>query len=195
MSPAIHDAPARHKSGEPLSPIGQPNNRQNAVNTEALSRLPELDLGELRRQWRSLYKTPASPNLSRELLVRAVAYRMQELGRGGLRPEPQRQLLRIAQQFKETGEATIRARPALKPGTRLMREWQGRSYDVLVLDDGFSWQGRRYRSLSAIARKITGTAWSGPLFFGLKPSRSATRRSSQVPGPAGAPTADINAAG
>jgi hypothetical protein len=57
-----------------------------------------------------------------------------------------------------------------------MREWQGRTYDVLVLDDGFSWQDTRYRSLSAIARQITGTAWSGPLFFGLRPNRSATRR-------------------
>ena len=62
-----------------------------------------------------------------------------------------------------------------------MREWQGRSYDVLVLDDGFSWQGMRYRSLSAIARQITGTAWSGPLFFGLKPNRSAALGCSQGP--------------
>jgi hypothetical protein len=101
---------------------------------------------------------------------------MQELAGGGPRPEPRRQLLRIAQQFKQTGEATIRARPQLKPGTRLMREWQGRTYDVLVLDDGFSWENTRYRSLSAIARKITGTAWSGPLFFGLKPNRPITCR-------------------
>jgi hypothetical protein len=72
----------------------------------------------------------------------------------------------------------------LKPGTRLVREWQGRTYEVLVLDDGLSWHGTSYRSLSALARKITGTAWSGPLFFGLKPNRAATRRSSQPPGPA-----------
>jgi hypothetical protein len=149
---------------------------------EALSRLPELDLGKLRQRWRNLYKAEASPHLSRELLMRAVAHRMQELALGSLRPEPRRQLLRIAQQFKESGEATIRARPGLKPGTRLVREWQGRTYEVLVLDGGFSWQNTRYRSLSAIARKITGTAWSGPLFFGLKPNRTAALRSS--PGPA-----------
>jgi hypothetical protein len=195
MSLKIHDAPARQKSGEPPSPIGQAANRRNAVGKEALLRLPTLEIGELRRQWRGLYKTQAPPNLSRELLVRAVAYRMQELALGGLRPEPRRQLMRIAQQFKQTGEATIRARPELKPGTRLMREWQGRTYHVLVLDDGFSWQGVRYRSLSAIARKITGTPWSGPLFFRLKPNRPATRRSSQVPGPAGAPAVASNAAG
>jgi DUF2924 family protein len=64
-----------------------------------------------------------------------------------------------------------------------MREWQGRTYEVVILDDGFSWQGTRCNSLSAIARKITGTAWSGPLFFGLKQTRSASRRSSQAPLP------------
>ena len=169
--------------------------RQHQASKEALSRLPTLDIGELRQQWRGLYKTQAPPNLSRELLVRAVAHRMQELALGGLRPQRQRQLRQIAQEFKTTGAANLPFRPELKPGTRLMREWQGRTYDVLVLDDGFSWQNTRYRSLSAIARKITGTAWSGPLFFGLKPNRPATRRSSQVPGPAGAPTVGSNAAG
>jgi len=194
MSLAIHDASARQETGEPSSSIGRAANRQNAVSKEALTRLPTLNLGELRRQWSGLYKTEASRHLSRELLVRAVAYRMQEVALGGLRPEPQRQLRRIAQEFKETGEATIRARPELKPGTRLLREWQGRTYEVLVLDDDFSWQGTHYRSLSAIARQITGTAWSGPLFFGLKPNRSTTRRSSQVPAPAGAPMEGSNAA-
>jgi hypothetical protein len=139
MRRPIHDASGRPKPDEPASPIRQAA-RRNAVNGEALSRLPELDIGELRRQWRRLYRTQAPRHLSRELLVRAVAYRMQELAEGGLRPEPQRQLLRIAQQFEETGAVMIRARPELKPGTRLIREWQGRRYDVLVLDDGFSWQ-------------------------------------------------------
>jgi Protein of unknown function (DUF2924) len=193
MSLAIHDASARQKSGEPSSSIGRAANRQNAVSKEALSRLPKLDIGELRQQWRCLYKTEASRHLSRELLVRAVAHRMQEVALGALRPEPQRQLRRIAQELKETGEARIRGRPELKSGSRLLREWQGRTYDVLVLDDGFSWQHTRYRSLSAIARQITGTAWSGPLFFGLKPNRSVTSRCS--PGPAGASMEGSDAAG
>ena len=167
--------------------------RRYDLSKEALSRLPELDIGELRQQWRGLYKAEAPPRLSRELLVRAVAYRMQELTLGGLRPEPQRRLRQIAQDLKETGTARKRARPELRPGTRLMRQWHGCIYEVLVLDDGFSWQGTRYRSLSAVARTITGTAWSGPLFFGLKPNRSATRRSS--PGSAGAPMAGSDAAG
>jgi hypothetical protein len=152
---------------------------------EALSRLPTLDIGELRQQWRGLYKIQVPPNLSRELLLRAVAYRMQEVALGGLRPPRQRQLRQMAQQFKQTGAANTPARPELKPGTRLVREWQGRTYEVLVLDDGLSWQGTSYRSLSALARKITGTAWSGPLFFGLKPNRTAALKASRGPGSAG----------
>jgi hypothetical protein len=156
--------------------------RQKDVSREALSCLSKLDIRELREEWRRLYKTDASRHLSRELLIRAVAYRMQEVALGGLRPEPQRQLRQIAMELKQTGEAK-RFRPQLKPGTRLMREWQGRTYEVVVLDDGFSWQGTRCNSLSAIARKITGTAWSGPLFFGLKQARSAGRTSSHTPLP------------
>ena len=148
---------------------------------EALSRLPELDLGELRQQWRALYKADASPHLSRELLVRAVAYRMQEAALGGLRPERQRQLCHLAQQLNQAAEIRRRARLELKSGTRLVRQWRGRTYEVLVLDDGFSWQGTSYRSLPALARKITGTPWSGLLFFGLKPNRSAALGSAQGP--------------
>jgi hypothetical protein len=162
---------------------------------EALARLPKLDLGALRQQWRALYKAEASPHLSRELLVRAVACRMQEVALGGLRPGRQRQLRQIAQQLKQAGEATIRARPERMPGTRLVREWQGRTYDVLVLDGGFSWQDTHYRSLSALARKITGTAWSGPLFFGLKPNRPVNRRSLQPAYPTGDAMESSNAAG
>src|SRR5258708_4912990 len=110
MSLAIHNAPARQKSDEPSSSIGQAANRQNAGSKEALSRLRTLDIGELRQQWRGLYKTQAPRHLSRELLVRAVAYRRQVVALGGLRPEPQRQLRRIAQEFKDVGAATIRAR-------------------------------------------------------------------------------------
>ncbi|HEX4185210.1 MAG TPA: DUF2924 domain-containing protein [Stellaceae bacterium] len=159
---------------------------------EALTRLPELTLGELRQQWYALYKSEASPHLSRELLVRAVAYRTQELALGGLRPQRQRQLRQVALEFNQTGEIRRRPRLELKPGTRLVREWRGRTYEVLALDDGFSWQGGQYRSLSAVARKITGTPWSGPLFFGLKQNSSAPLRLSQ---PAGEQIGSSNAAG
>jgi hypothetical protein len=148
---------------------------------EALSRLPQLDLGELRELWCRLYNSKGAPRLGREMLVRAVAYRMQEVASGGPRLELERELRQLGLQLQQTGR--LRIRPLLKPGTRLMRVWQGRSYEVLVLDDGFSWQGTHYRSLSAIARKITGTAWSGPLFFGLRSNRSAT----PSPSPASVP--------
>ena len=184
MSLAIHDASGRPKPDKPASPIRQAAGR-NAVIREALSRLPELGLGELRQQWRALYKAEASPHLSRELLLRAVAYRMQEVVLGGLRPQRQRQLRQFAHQLNDSPEGRLRPRPELKPGTRLVREWQGRTYEVLVLDDGLSWQGTSYRSLSAVARKITGTAWSGPLFFGLKPNRTAALKPSRGPGSAG----------
>ena len=164
--------------------------RDIAACREALARLPELGLGELRQHWRALYQSDASPYLSRELLQRAVAYRMQEVAFGGLRPERQRQLRQLAQEFNKTGEIRCRARIELKSGTRLVREWRGRTVEVLVLDDGFSWQGTAYRSLSAVARKITGTAWSGPLFFGLKQSRSAV----QLPRAAGEAMESSNAA-
>jgi Protein of unknown function (DUF2924) len=169
--------------------------RQNAVGREALARLSTLDLGELRQQWRGLYKTAAPSHFSREFLIRAVAYRIQELALGGLRSEPQRRLRQVSQQLKESGAARISARPELKPGTRLVREWQGRTYEVVVHDDGFSWQGTRYRSLSAIARTITGTPWSGPLFFGLKPNRSATRLFSRAPDATGRPMEGSDVAG
>jgi hypothetical protein len=119
---------------------------------------------------------------------------MQELALGGLRPQRQRQLRQIAQQSKQTGATKTPLRPELKPGARLVWQWQGRTYDVLVLDGAFSWQGTHYRSLSALAGKITGTAWSGPLFFGLKPNRPATH-SSQLQGPAEEPMESRNAAG
>jgi hypothetical protein len=167
--------------------------RHHECSTEALSRLPTLDLGELRELWCQLYKTEAAPRLSRELLVRAVAYRMQEVASGGPRLELRRQLRQIALELQQTGR--LRIRPRLKPGTRLMREWRGGSHEVLVLDDGFSWRGTRYHSLSAIARRITGTAWSGPLFFGLRSNRSGAHPPSQGPVPVDQPMEDRDAAG
>jgi hypothetical protein len=160
---------------------------------EALLRLPTLDLGELRELWCQLYKTETAPRLSRELLMRAIAYRMQEVASGGPRLELQRRLRQIALELQTTGR--LRMRPQVKPGTRLLREWRGQNHEVLVLDNVFSWQGTHYRSLSAIARQITGTAWSGPLFFGLRSYRSATHSPAQVSVPVRRPMEPHNAAG
>ena len=140
---------------------------------EALARLPTASRAELSAEWQRLYRAEPPARLGRDLLVAAIAYRLQEQAMGGLRPESQRRLRHIAEQVGRGGEPMISAAPRLKPGTRLLREWQGRTHEVLVSDDGFVWQQARYRSLSQIARAITGTSWSGPVFFGLKPRASA----------------------
>src|SRR5438105_7342000 len=141
---------------------------------EALARLPTLERAEFRAEWLRLYGAEAPARLGRELLMAAVAYRIQEQALGGLQPELRHRLRRIAEAARSGREVPIAAAPRLKPGTRLMREWQGRTHEVLVSDAGFEWQQARYRSLSQIARAITGTSWSGPVFFGLK-SRAAVK--------------------
>jgi len=135
---------------------------------EALQHLPSLGRSELRAEWRRLYGAEAPIRLGRALLIAAVAYRLQQEAFGGLRPELRRRLLKIAEAARR-GEEMMPAAPRLKPGTRLMREWQGRTHAVVVTDSGFLWHQAHYRSLSQIAREITGTRWSGPVFFGLKP--------------------------
>ena len=136
---------------------------------EALARLPTLERAEFRAEWLRLYGTEAPARLGRELLMAAVAYRIQEQALGGLRPELRHRLRSIAGAARLGRELPIAVAPRLKPGTRLMREWQGRTHEVLVCQDGFEWRQARYRSLSQIARAITGTRWSGPVFFGMKP--------------------------
>jgi hypothetical protein len=141
---------------------------------EALSRLPSLGRAELRAEWQRLYGADAPARLGRELLIGAIAWRLQENVLGGLRPELLRRLRHVAEQARQGGRV-VPAAPRLKPGTKLLREWQARTHEVLVGKNGFLWQQAHYRSLSQIARAITGTPWSGPVFFGLKP-RTVARR-------------------
>jgi hypothetical protein len=143
---------------------------------EALSRLPILERAELRSEWLRLYGTNPPGRIGRELLMAAVAYRLQEQIMGGLRPELRHRLRSIAEQARRGGEPMLTAAPRLKPGTKLLREWQGHVHEVLVGEDGFVWQRQHHRSLSQIARAITGTRWSGPVFFGLKPRTAASRK-------------------
>ena len=99
-----------------------------------------------------------------QLLVRSIAYRLQEQAFGGLKPATRKRLLAIA-----AGADTLQtATPPIKPGTRLIRDWHGETHEVMVFDKGYHWRGETYGSLSAIARKITGTRWNGHVFFGLK---------------------------
>lgn len=130
--------------------------------------LAGLDLSSLRDRWRTLYGTELPVRVSRELLIRAIAYRLQENAHGGLPGSVRRKLVAAG-----AGEGPGRSREivTIKPGTRFLREWQGRTHEVTVTPGGrFVYAGAEYSSLSAIARLITGTRWSGPAFFGIKSS-------------------------
>ena len=138
-----------------------------------LACLPRLGRGERLERWRVLYGTAPPSHISRPILVRAIAYRMQERIFGGLKSATRRLLQRVAEEARAGG--TVRAPTrVLKPGTRLLREWQGVTHEVIVLEDGVLFRGKRYRSLSEVARVITGSRWSGPRFFGLRaPAKEA----------------------
>lgn len=132
--------------------------------------LKSASMADLKRQWRDLFDT-AAPPYNRKFLESRLAYRIQELAYGGLKPETLERLEALAEQLDGAKEAKRRRRAdADRPiaGTRLIREWQGVEHCVTVRREDFEYQGRPYKSLSAIARTITGTNWNGLLFFGLK---------------------------
>ena len=132
-----------------------------------LDRLLTLNSAQLRHEWQRLYRTNPPRRLSRDLLQRAIAHKIQEQAYGGLSQTARRRLQTLARTMTQKGEAILKASPGQKPGARLVRQWQGKTHCVLVLDDGFLYQDQRYRSLTAIARVITGAHWSGPRFFGF----------------------------
>ena len=140
-----------------------------------LAALKTTPTPDLKTQWRELFDSDPPP-FNRRYLESRLAYRIQELAYGGLKPETVRRLEALGEQL-DGGNITLRRiRADLKPiaGTKLIREWQGIEQTVTVLADGYEWQGRPYRSLSAVARAITGTRWNGWVFFGLKSQRGAT---------------------
>jgi DUF2924 family protein len=101
------------------------------------------------------------------LLVRTIAYRMQELAYGGLSKATQRKLIALTKELQTKGSIASDPNPQVRPGARLVREWRGRTHTVVVTEDGFKYAGQTYLSLSKIAQTITGAHWSGPRFFGL----------------------------
>jgi hypothetical protein len=138
-----------------------------------LAALPEKTPAELKQLWRDLYdREPPSGN--KPFLIKRLAYRIQELAYGGLsaRAEAKLNVLIEEEDRRVKGLPSLRKGDRPIAGTRLIRQWQGVEHTVTVLDDGFEYQGRSYKSLSAIARAITGTRWNGPLFWGLR-NRSA----------------------
>ena len=136
-----------------------------------ITSLSDLDTTSLRQRWADLFDIEATSRVSRDLLIRAIAWRLQEEVCGGLSNSARRQLARHAQELRSSGSISISSSADLKPGTKLIREWQGRVHEVVIVEDGYIWSGKRYRSLSQIARIITGTRWSGPRFFGTRGSR------------------------
>ena len=134
-----------------------------------LAGLKTTPIAELRSQWRTLFDGDPPP-FNRRYLENRLAYRIQELAYGGLKPETLARLEAIAEELDRNGNIGRfrQARDMPIAGTQLIREWQGVEHRVTVRDDGFDYQGTPYKSLSAIARAITGTRWNGLLFFGLK---------------------------
>lgn len=145
------------------------------MNDTVLARLTALKTRptpQLREQWRQLFDSEP-PLFNRRYLESRLAYRIQELAYGGLKPDTVRRLEKLGEEL-DGGRISVRKRPANdRPvsGTRLIREYQGVEHCVTVRDDDFEYQGRPYKSLSAIARAITGTQWNGLAFFGLKSGR------------------------
>jgi hypothetical protein len=132
-----------------------------------LKLLDEPPRSELKKRWESLFGTSCPAQMSRIFLVRALAHRIQQGAHGGLDRATRRRLDKAAADLK-AGRAIVPAAPTIKPGTRLLREWQGTVHEVIVLEKGVQYRDQTWRSLSAVAREITGTRWSGPRFFGLK---------------------------
>jgi hypothetical protein len=133
-------------------------------------RLRDLDVQRLRSRWHTAFSRPAPPHLSRHLLFRSLAYRLQTDRWGDLDSESRRLLDRSGSP-EQAGKRAIelsRHTAAIRPGTLLSREWNGRMQRVAVLADGFAWNGKTYQSLSQVAFAITGTRWNGPRFFGLR---------------------------
>jgi hypothetical protein len=131
-----------------------------------INRLRSLALDELRGEWRHLYASEP-PQISRDLLVLGLGYRLQEIDQGGLGRATRRKLQTIVKNLRKTGRVGPMPSLSMKPGARLVREWRGRVHTVTVTEDGFEYAGTSYPSLTKIARKITGAHWSGPRFFGL----------------------------
>jgi hypothetical protein len=134
----------------------------------AIAALENREIRELRTEWRKLYRTEPPRRLSRDLILRAIAYRLQERMHGGLGLATTRRLDALAEELKTKGASHFDADAVLKPGTKLIREWHWRTHTVMVTEGGFEYSGQRYRSLTRIAGLITGVHWSGPVFFGLR---------------------------
>jgi Protein of unknown function (DUF2924) len=133
-----------------------------------LTLLPGMSKAQLLDLWNEMFKAHPPRQVRRELLIKILAYRLQEQAYGGLSSATRKQLHALARRFEANPNAELSGVPRIKPGTRLIREWRGQSHCVTVLENGYEYAGKHFSSLSRIARLITGTRWSGPLFFALR---------------------------
>jgi Protein of unknown function (DUF2924) len=169
----------RQETGEPSSC------RDHRARTEAdieakLTALAVLTTADLQIEWRKLYQATPPARLSRDLLIRGVAYKIQEQAHGSLTLRTKRLLRSLAQGSKEQGRSSAAPAISLKFGTKLVREWRGQVHMVTVLAHGFEYRDARYRSLTQITKVITGTHWSGPVFFGLRSRPSRVQSAAMV---------------
>jgi hypothetical protein len=136
---------------------------------EKLEGLPTLDRGALIKEWTIHFGSKPPPRLSRQTLTLGIGHALQVKAHGGLSRRHAKRLDQLIAQRRSGNDLQIPTTPPteLRPGVRLMREWNGQTHTVDVVDNGFVWRDRNFTSLSAIAREITGTRWSGPRFFGL----------------------------
>jgi len=147
----------------------RPGTDGRAIGGVTLGALPDMTRAQLFDTWARVVGKPIVRRASRELLVSAIAWHLQARQHGGLTPAVQRKLERLAAAI-DRGEPVLTAIARLRPNMSLERGWRGETHSVTVLADGFAYRGQRYRSLSQIARLITGTRWNGPAFFGLRQS-------------------------
>ena len=136
--------------------------------TAEIAGLSKASIKDLRERWKAMYGKAPSREIGRSFLTRAIAYHLQERAYGDLKPSTRRLLARVTE---ETASGSLPKKPQIRKaqsGTVLIREWQGNAHRVTMLDDGVSFHGKHYRSLSEVAREITGSRWSGPRFFGLR---------------------------
>jgi hypothetical protein len=139
----------------------------NSGTLDELTGLSTLDRRELVGKWQLLYGTDPPVEVRNNFLMHGIAYRIQEKVLGGLKPATRR-FLENAAQDNDASKQQILPIISIKPGTRLLREWHGVTYEVIILESSVLCNSKHYRSLSEVARAITDTRWSGPLFFGLK---------------------------
>ena len=173
MKPAFHVASAFQYTGGPSPVPGRGGNRNNRARKPGLSGIEAEITGlldrstqELRLAWRKLHCAEPPFGISRDLLIRSLAYELQQRAHGSSNLALRRRLQTLAGAL-EKGALSFDPGVVLKAGSTLVRQWHGRTHTVLVGENGFEYEGQRYRSLTVIAERITGVHWSGPRFFGL----------------------------